>query len=183
MTPSLQTDSDIDIELPGSGGDDSTGLLYSVDGRSQLHLFRLKVQLAYLEGKIYDMLLSNRSRKLTPEARQQAVTHISQLLERWKQSIPGPLQLENMSGNLLSGPLVHMTVVYQTYLMCLTMTHGLYANDSPWLNALGGLGSDLLRTFNPQGRMSMEGTASSTQVAWERCVGTSRAILNILSYQ
>jgi len=183
MTPSLQIDSDIDIDLPGSAGDDSAGHLYTVDGRSQLHLFRLKVQLAHLEGMIYDTLLSNRARKLTSEARQQAVTHIGQLLERWKQSIPGQLQLENMSGNLLSGPLVHMTVVYQTYLMCLTMTHGLYANDSPWLKALGGLGSDLLRTFNPQGNRCMEGNAPATQIVWERCVGTSRAILNILSYQ
>ncbi|KAI1751389.1 hypothetical protein F4782DRAFT_531663 [Xylaria castorea] len=183
ITPSLQLDSDIDIDLPGvSSSDDCGNLLYSVDGLSQLHLFRAKVQLAHLEGKIYDTLLSNRSRKLSDEAREQAVLQIDRLLERWKQSIPAPLQLENMAVNLLSGPLIHMTVLYQTYLMCLTMTHGLYAHNSPWLKALGGLGSDLLRTFNPRGSACMDGSASSTPAIWENCVTASRAILNILSY-
>jgi hypothetical protein len=179
----LQVDSDIDIDLPGSAGDDTASILYSNDGLSQLNLFRTKVQLAHLEGRIYDNLLSNRSRKLSHQARQQVVVQIDGLLERWKQSIPVALQLENMSGNLLSGPLVHMTVLYQTYLMCLTMTYGLYSHDSPWLTALGGLGSDLLRTFNPRGDACMDVNASSTPIVWEKCVSTSRAILNILSYQ
>ncbi|KAI0448975.1 hypothetical protein F5B21DRAFT_509611 [Xylaria acuta] len=183
ITPSLQLDSDIDIDLPGlSSGDDCGNLLYSADGLSQLHLFRAKVQLAHLEGRIYDTLLSNRSRKLSHEAREQAVLQIDRLLGRWKQSIPAPFQLENMTVNLLSGPLIHMTVLYQTYLMCLTMTHGLYAHNSPWLKALGGLGSDLLRTFNPRGSACMDGSASSTPAIWEKCVTASRAILNILSY-
>ncbi|KAI0857106.1 hypothetical protein F4860DRAFT_490914 [Xylaria cubensis] len=183
ITPSLQLDSDIDIDLPGlSSGDDCGNLLYSADGLSQLHLFRAKVQLAHLEGRIYDTLLSNRSRKLSNEAREQAVLQNGRLLERWKQSIPAPFQLENMVMNLLTGPLIHMTVLYQTYLMCLTMTHGLYAHNSPWLKALGGLGSDLLRTFNPRGSVCMDGSASLTPAIWENCVTASRAILNILSY-
>ncbi|KAJ2973005.1 hypothetical protein NUW58_g9051 [Xylaria curta] len=182
VTPSLQVDSDIDVDLPGSAGDDCGSVLYSPDGRSQLHLFRAKVQLAHLEGRIYDTLLSNRSRKLSHEAREQAVLQIDRLLERWKQSIPAPFQLENMSVNLVSGPLIHMTVLYQTYVMCLTMTHGLYAQNSPWLKALGGLGSGLLR-FNPRGDAYMRGSASSTPAIWQKCVTASRAILNILSYQ
>lgn len=184
ITPSLQLDSDIDIDLPGSSnGDDCGNFLYTADGLSQLHLLRAKVQLAHLEGRIYDTLLSNRSRKLSREAREQAVLQIDRLLGRWKQSIPAPFQLENMTVNLLSGPLIHMTVLYQTYLICLTMTHGLYAQNAPWLKALGGLGSDLLRTFNPRGSACMDGNASSAPAIWEKCVTASRAILNILSYQ
>ncbi|KAI1814445.1 hypothetical protein GGS20DRAFT_413211 [Poronia punctata] len=184
VTPSFQNDDDIDLDLPGVQGDDTASLVFSADGLSQLNLFRVRVQLAHLEGKIYDMLLSNRSKRLTPEDRRKAVMHIDALLEQWRQSIPTPFQLENMWGNLMSGPLVHMTVVYQTYLMCLTMTHGLYANDSPWMKALGCLGSDLLRTFDPRASASMDGNFSSpNSVVWEKCVGTSRAILNILSYQ
>ncbi|KAI3322326.1 hypothetical protein HD806DRAFT_499782 [Xylariaceae sp. AK1471] len=183
ITPSLQVDSDIDIDLPGSVCDDGTGIIYSTDGLAQLNLFRVKVQLAHIEGKIYDTLLSNRSRKLSNEARHQAVVQIDRLLERWKKSIPAPLQLENMSGNLLSGPLILMTVLYQTYLMCLTMTHGLYTYDSPWLKALGGLGSDLLRSFHPRSDVCMDPNGVSTPMVWEKCVSASRAILKILSYQ
>jgi hypothetical protein len=77
-----------------------------------------------------------------------------------------------------------MTVLYQTYLMCLTTTHGLYTHDAPWLMALGGLGSDLLRTFNPRSDACMEGNGGvSTPMVWEKCVSASRAILHILSYQ
>ncbi|KAI1425638.1 hypothetical protein F5Y12DRAFT_745933 [Xylaria sp. FL1777] len=183
ITPSLQIDSDIDIDLPSSASDDCGSLLYSIDGMSRFHLFRAKVQLAHLEGRIYDTLLSNRSRKLSHEARKRAVLQIDRLMERWERSIPPPFRLENMSGNLSSGPLVHMTNLYQTYLMCLTMVHGLYAHSSPWLKVLGGLGSDLLRTFNPRGDACLDGTTSSTPAAWENCVTTSRAMLNILFYQ
>ncbi|GAW17151.1 hypothetical protein ANO14919_066010 [Xylariales sp. No.14919] len=183
ITPSLQIDGDIDIDLPSSANDDCGGLLYSLDGRSQFHLFRAKAQLAHLEGRIYDTLLSNRSRKLSHEVRAQAVSQIHRLMERWERSIPGPFRPENMAGNLLSGPLVHMTNMYQTYLMCLTMTHGLYAHDSPWLKSLGGLGSDLLRTFNPRSDACLDGNRSSTPAVWEKCVTMSRAMLNILSYQ
>lgn len=169
--------------MPGSGGDDGTSIVYSTDGLSQLNLFRAKVQLAHLEGRIYDTFLSNRSRKLSLEARNQAIVEIDGLLEQWKQSIPPPLQLENITGNLLSAPLVHMTVLYQTYIMCLTMTYGLYTHDAPWLKALGGLGSDLLRSFNPRGDACMNGHGMSTPAVWDKCVRASRAILGILSYQ
>ncbi|TGJ83389.1 hypothetical protein E0Z10_g5373 [Xylaria hypoxylon] len=180
ITPSSQIDSDIDIDLPSSASDDCGSVLYSLDGCSQFHLFRAKIQLAQLEGRIYDALLSNRSRKLSHEVRGQAISQIDRLMERWERSIPTPFRPENMTGNLLSGPLVHMTILYQTYLMCLTMTHGLYAHDSPWLKSLGGLGSDLLRTFNPR---DVDGSTRSTPAVWEKCVITSREMLNILSYQ
>ncbi|GAW25870.1 putative fungal specific transcription factor domain-containing protein [Rosellinia necatrix] len=183
ITPSLQLDSDIDMDLPSPANDDHGSVLYSADGLSQFHLFRAKVQLAHLEGRIYDTLFSNRSRKLSHEARQEAIAQIDGLLDRWAKSIPTAFQLKNISGNLLKGPLVHMTVLYQTYIMCFTMTHGLYAHNSPWLKALGGLGSDLLRTFNPQHDACMDGGTSSTPVVWEKCVSTSRDILNIFSYQ
>ncbi|KAI1194670.1 hypothetical protein F5X97DRAFT_310329 [Nemania serpens] len=183
ITPSLQIDSDIDIDLPGSSGDDWENILYSTDRQSRFHLFRAKVQLAHVEGKIYDTLFSNRSRKLSPDARQQAVIQVDRLIERWERSIPAPFRLENMTGNLLSEPLVHMTALYQTYMMCLTMRHGLYTQDSPWLKALGVLGSDLLRTFSPRGDAGMGSSGSSTPAIWGKCVTTSRAILNILSYQ
>ncbi|KAI1112302.1 hypothetical protein F5Y14DRAFT_422232 [Nemania sp. NC0429] len=186
ITPSLQIDNDIEIDLPGSAGDDWENILYSTDRQSQFHLFRAKVQLAHVEGRIYDTLFSNRSRKLSPEARQKAVLQVDGLIERWERSIPGPFQLENMSRNLVGGPLVHMTVLYQTYMMCLTMRHGLYTQASPWLKALGGLGSDLLRTFSPcggDGGMDSGGGGSSTPTIWGKCVKTSRDILKILSYQ
>ncbi|KAJ8119058.1 hypothetical protein ONZ43_g3869 [Nemania bipapillata] len=150
MTPSIQIDSDIDIDLPGSTSDDCEALIYSTDKLSQFHLFRFRVQLAHLEGRIYDTLLSNRSRKLSHEARQQAVVQIDELMECWKRSIPTPFQLDHMTGNLL-----------------------------PW----GGLGSDLLRSFNHRVDGCMNGNTSSTPAVWNKCVTTSRAILNILSYQ
>lgn len=183
VTPSLQVDGDIDIHLPNPTDENCGCLLYSADGHSQFHLFRARIQLAHLEGKIYDTLLSNRSRRLSPEARERAVWQIDKLLEQWEQSIPASFRLENISGNLLSGPLVHMTVLYQTYLMCLTMTHGLYAHNSPWLKALGGLGSDLLRMFNPRGNTCVGGPSPSSSAVWGKCVAASRAILKILSYR
>ncbi|KAI1258642.1 hypothetical protein F5Y18DRAFT_421256 [Xylariaceae sp. FL1019] len=183
VTPSLQVDDDIDIDLPGSDPDDNYSFLSSKDGLSQLNFFRAKVQLGHIEGKIYDSLLSNRSRKLSPEARKQAVIHIDTLLERWKESIPTPLHITNMADVLLSSPLIHMTVLYQTYLLCMTMLHGLYSPDAAWLKALGGLGSDLIKTFAPRNSACLDGPSSSSPIVLDKCVKTSRGILNLLVTQ
>ncbi|KAI1331749.1 hypothetical protein F5Y16DRAFT_359174 [Xylariaceae sp. FL0255] len=181
IAPSSTRNEDFDIDLPSIiPSPDNFSLLSSQDGLSQFNLFRAKVQLAHIEGKIYDCLLSNRASKLSNEARQQVVIHLDRLLERWKQSIPPSFHLDNMGKSLVAGPFIHMTLLYQTYQMCLTTLHGLYSLDSAWLNSLGGLGTDLLRTIAPRGAICMEANHSKSPAVWEKCVGTSLGLLRLL---
>ncbi|RYP11845.1 hypothetical protein DL765_007562 [Monosporascus sp. GIB2] len=72
-TPSFQLDSDVDLDLPRADPDELDGTIQSLDGLSRFNYFRARVLLAYISGKIYDELLSHRSKKLSPQTRQQRV--------------------------------------------------------------------------------------------------------------
>lgn len=69
ITPSSQLDGDIDIDLSSSTSHECGSFLSSIDGQSRFDLFRTKVQLGDLEGRIYNTLLSDRFRKLSHQAR------------------------------------------------------------------------------------------------------------------
>ncbi|CAJ2503211.1 Uu.00g106050.m01.CDS01 [Anthostomella pinea] len=182
-TPSMQLDCDIDLDLPGTEFSDATSYLQSNDGLSHLHYLRARVHLAHIEGRIYDTLFSNRSRKQTPEVRQQTVIYLDGLLNGWLQTIPAPLQLGHITKNLKEAPLLHMTALYQTYLICLVMTHGLYSLQAPWLKTLGGLGNYLLRKFNTQTQLTLDLHPPPMPQPWQRCVTTSRESLQVLDSQ
>lgn len=179
--PSVQDDSDVDLELPGTELGDDGNYLSSIDGRTQLNYLRVRVQLAYLEGKVYDDLLSNRSMKVSSETRQGRVAHLFRLLDQWLQKIPGPLRLENITKTVNKAPLTHMILLYHTYLMCYTTLNGLYSLASPWIRSINGFTAAVLEHFDFHTQVCMRHQQPLMPQFWETCVSTSRGCLQILS--
>ncbi|KAI0099506.1 fungal-specific transcription factor domain-containing protein [Daldinia grandis] len=175
--PSMQCDYDLDLDLP----EDNGNYLQSIDGHSQLNYLRARVQLAYLQGKIYDYLLSNRSSRLSLEARQERVSHLAALLNQWVLTIPESMQLEKITETVAKAPLSHMILLYHTYLMCYTALNGLYSLESPWLKAINGLGGSVLRTFDTAANACMRHHQPLLPRFWDTCVRASRGCLNILN--
>ncbi|KAI1468023.1 fungal-specific transcription factor domain-containing protein [Daldinia caldariorum] len=176
--PSIQCDYDIDLDLP----EDNGNYLQSIDGSSQLNYLRARVQLAYLEGKIYDDLLSNRSSRISLEARQERVTHLDGLLNRWVQTIPEPMQLEKITETVAKAPLSHLILLYHTYLICYTTINGLYSLSSPWMKAVNGVSGAVLRSFETRaGSSCAKHQQPLLPRFWDTCVRASRGCLNILN--
>lgn len=121
--PSFQLDNDVDLELPGTKLDSTEGVVQSLDGLSHFNYFRARVLLSHIGGKIYDELYSNRSRKLSAEARQQKIISLDRILDQWHRSIPTPLQAEHMTQTLgkVAGSL--MIGLHRSYLFCLIVSH------------------------------------------------------------
>ncbi|KAI1416084.1 hypothetical protein F5Y13DRAFT_154534 [Hypoxylon sp. FL1857] len=179
--PSIQNEADVDLDLPGTESGDDGNYLQSIDGGTQFNYFRARVQLAYLEGKVYDYLLSNRSMKLSLQARQERVEHLAQLLSRWHKTIPTSLRLENIIDTLDKAPLTHMILLYHTYLMCSITVNGLYSAESPWVKALGSFTTAALQTFDFQSHACMKHEEGLLPDSWNDCVSVSRGCLQILS--
>ncbi|KAI1646270.1 fungal-specific transcription factor domain-containing protein [Daldinia loculata] len=175
--PSIQCDYDLDLDLP----EDNSNYLQSIDGHSQLNYLRARVQLAYLQGKIYDYLLSNRSSRLSVGARQERVSHLAGLLNQWVLTIPESMQLEKITETVAKAPLSHMILLYHTYLMCYTVLNGLYSLDSPWLKAINGVSGSVLRSFDNQANACMRHHTPLLPRFWDTCVRASRGCLNILN--
>ncbi|KAI1773580.1 hypothetical protein F4818DRAFT_116558 [Hypoxylon cercidicola] len=173
--PSIQNDQDVDLDLPGAEGDEYR----SIDGCSHFNYLRTRVQLAYIEGKVYDYLLSNRSTKLTREAREERVLHLSALLDRWLQAIPASLRLERITQTLEKAPLTHVIYLYHTYLTCSTTLLGLYSFEAPWIQLINKSSSEALHSFDNQVHICMKNQYPTIPNLWATCVGMSRQCLKI----
>ncbi|KAI9881710.1 MAG: hypothetical protein M1823_006579, partial [Watsoniomyces obsoletus] len=99
--PSVQLDDDIDLDLPSPKfaaaerqmGDDhaagiGAGIITTADGAAKMNYFVTRIQLAVVEGGVYDYLYSTRSQKRSPEERSRALESVASALERWKASNP-----------------------------------------------------------------------------------------------
>ena len=134
------------------------------------HYLRARVQLAFIEGQIYDKLYSVRSLKETPERRRQQVARLDALLDTWRRSSlplrhsfhqegqfvgedtpqePTDGAAAEDSNNNLTATLNH------TYLFCLFTLHGLYSRDSVWLRNIDILSRTALEHFSNKSERCM----------------------------
>lgn len=178
--PSIQNDEDVDLDLPGTELGDEDNYLSTVNGCSGFNYLRARVQLAYIEGKVYDYLLSNRSMKLSREAREERVSHLTRLLDQWLQAMPASLQLERITQTLETAPLTHVVFLYHTYLMCSTSLLGLYSYEAPWIKAISKSSSEALHHFDNQAHVCMRNHHPVRPGSWALCVSTSRECLKLL---
>jgi hypothetical protein len=100
--PSIQLDDDIDIDLPSPEFDGhqldkahilentmhETGIIATVNGAARINYFLARIQLAVIEGGIYDYLYSVRSQKRSHEERARALESVARALELWSAAIP-----------------------------------------------------------------------------------------------
>jgi hypothetical protein len=155
--PFIQQDNDIDIDLPPMTPSDGAGDLYTLDGRVRMNYFRARVQLASIEGRIYDAMYSTRSTRMVPEQRRQHITKLENMLEDWRRSIPPELQLEHVLNNVGRVDLTHMASLHHAYLMCLVMTHGIYSHSAAWIRAINQYSRvQLIEAEYPRGRCTSQ---------------------------
>ncbi|KIX02995.1 uncharacterized protein Z518_06545 [Rhinocladiella mackenziei CBS 650.93] len=104
--PSIQVDDDVNLDLPWpievqhdeerSGinrTDDTAGCIITTDGISKMNYLVARIQLAAIEGGVYDYVYSTRSRKRSAEERSRARQSVAHALEMWKASIPSEFDI------------------------------------------------------------------------------------------
>ncbi|RYO89316.1 hypothetical protein DL766_005156 [Monosporascus sp. MC13-8B] len=178
-TPSLQLDSDVDLDLPRADPDELDGSIQSFDGLSRFNYFRARVLLAHVSGRIYDELFSHRSKKLSPQTREQRVIRLDRILDQWQRSIPAPLHPEHLGQTLgmVSGSL--MVVLHHTYLLCLITLHGVYSLESPWIKKLGGFTNMVLQHADNNSEVCRKHQTPPLPSAWAKIVSTTRGCLQL----
>ncbi|KAK8052801.1 transcriptional regulator [Apiospora saccharicola] len=204
ITPSVQLDCDIDLGLPGIisscvSPENMFGIMEDESWHGQesptpppVHYLRARVQLAFIEGQIYDQLYSVRSLKQTPEQRRQQVARLDALLDTWRRSSLPPAVLahhhhhhqegqiaaaENYSNN---DPGLAATLNH-TYLFCLFTLHGLYSLDSVWVQNIDILGRTALENFSNKSERCMHSLQPPIPDAWNKCVLASRRSVQLIN--
>lgn len=169
--PSVQLDDDIDLDLPGVGVDQGRNydVIASNDFTSNnsetvaMKYFLIRIQLAVIEGGVYDYLYSTRSQKRSPEERLHALESVADALEHWKASIPA----EFLGSEALSiAPfeiLPFLPTLRATHLLCTTCINEAHAWNARWVASLR--------------KSSNEGTVLCLPPRWEALVEDARNVM------
>ncbi|KAF4445471.1 hypothetical protein F53441_10813 [Fusarium austroafricanum] len=142
--PSVQVDDDIDLEFPMSTDlfEDRAGIITTVDGNSSIDYFLSRVQLAHIQGDIYDHLYSTRAWKRSPEERRLKREAILLALNNWKASITSDFGAANVIMTTNDNPSAgaFFCVLHTTSLLCLMLITRAHGWDEQWVGVLRDLG-------------------------------------------
>ena len=142
--PSIQLDNDINLEIGSfsSDGDselknnEHTGIFGVVDKIMSMNYLAIRVQLATVQGAVYDYIYSTRSRNRTSEERFHALQSVSDALKQWRASIPIKLRTSTTSERVRPSILRIIAALHATSLACSTLIHRAHAWDIDWMNNL-----------------------------------------------
>lgn len=179
LSPSFQSDSDIDVPLPPLEPPlDSCGLMWTLDGQVYFNFYRMRVDLANIQGKIYDLLYSNRSSKIGLAERQKRIAHLQALLDRWHDRIPPEFQIKTVASSTGPMELIPLTKLHHSYLLCVFMTNGVCGHDPKWVNFVGTISSSVWESrCTDNGGCNLNPSAGGMAAlpeAWAKCVEMSR---------
>ncbi|KAH6723774.1 fungal-specific transcription factor domain-containing protein [Leptodontidium sp. MPI-SDFR-AT-0119] len=132
--PPIQEDDDMDVGLPEY-------CTNPPNGANRHNFFRLRINLAHIQGKIYKQLLSVRASKQSVAQRVIAVRTLEASLQRWKASVPleyqqdfyAMLPLPNM---VEMTPVMHSVVLRLTYFHALNAVHRFSTPVNQWQNVM-----------------------------------------------
>jgi hypothetical protein len=134
---SVQQDDDVDLNLPTTGADDDIPLqpdrepgdIVTMDSTARINFFLSRVQLAVIEGAVYDYLYSTRAMKRTPEERETALKSVARALHQWKATVPPEFSAENAVMTTPPTALGFLGVMHATSLVCTSHIHQVFPSN------------------------------------------------------
>ncbi|KAK1998396.1 fungal-specific transcription factor domain-containing protein [Colletotrichum falcatum] len=171
-TPSFQLDADIDLALPDAWPEDGAGMMAAKNG-SRFNIFRARVELSHLAGKVYDLLYSTRARKVSKQELQSRRARLGSMLDKWRDGIPVEFGMESVVGNVEELPAVHMSLLYHNYFVATIMTQGIYLHNAEWMQSFSSYSQRVMAGQEDEGgRAELPGK-------WSECVSLSRGCMKL----
>jgi hypothetical protein len=174
--PSIQIDDDINLDIPSpaiveyhedrsriNNAGDATGVITTVDGDVEMNYLVARIQLAAIEGGVYDYIYSTRSRKRTPEERYNALQSVACALEQWKAFIPSEFHASACLTRVPPGILRFIGALHSTSMACTTLINQAHAWDVEWIASIRRYGRQGIEPLLPP--------------RWEALVGEARYLL------
>ncbi|KAJ2899166.1 fungal specific transcription factor domain-containing protein [Zalerion maritima] len=145
--PPLLRDEDIDVDLPALDPEDGAGVVVSCDGNAKFNILRSRIQIAWVQGKIYDWICSARAARTPLAQRVQLTQKLEKVLQEWKNGVPSPFLPENVTSETDPGTLRFFMILHWEHFMCQAMIRGTHIHNRPWLLRLAGNASSLMTTY------------------------------------
>lgn len=184
----VQLDSDIDLDLPPAKlpEGDLTGFGFTRNGNTGMNLFRARVQLARIQGKVYEYVYSASAQNAGPEDRSKNIASILHMLNAWSSQIPMDFQSATLSslsadhiGPVDPGLYRHFCMLYAVRLSCRALVGYASAWDSfhfsGWMDQMQDYGQMVVTGK----RVSSQGTSMAVPQGWEVLVEEARDFMRL----
>ncbi|KAF4980496.1 hypothetical protein FZEAL_3507 [Fusarium zealandicum] len=182
--PYHQPDGETDLDLPAANPEDDLGVIRSTADTAQLCYLRARAQLACIQGRVHDVLYSQRTKTLTQEQKSTAVSRIEMELEEWRREIPAELQDTDKMRQRLSPVAVQlmMTMLYRHF-ECLVQIRSIFSFDDAWIDRVNRYLSPAVIEINDDEQDGEVRRSSLTPLprGWSECVERSRLCVELLT--
>ncbi|OAL20184.1 hypothetical protein AYO20_11548 [Fonsecaea nubica] len=152
--PPVQREADIELEYPSAEPEDGAGtvaITSNTDCTVPFSFLRCRVQLAQIQGEVYDFMVATRAGMGTSvdSARDEDVAQLNHMLDAWLSSIPPPFRpsaiLQAGQQNLSRS----FAVLYSAHLACRTQVYRAHAMASHWVQSLRTFGRTVMNSPGP----------------------------------
>ncbi|RKL32848.1 hypothetical protein BFJ72_g10348 [Fusarium proliferatum] len=169
--PPIQSQNDISIDWPSAVPTDGAGMLYTADSSSSFNFFLSRVQLAHMQGEVYEAMLSKSPTASDAYVRFDNVTRIHQMLDDWLARIPFEFSPSAITQSGNANLQRAFGVLYSSHLTCRSVVCKAHAMESQWIPSLQDFG----RKAVEQGVV----TAPRLPVGWHKLVHESREYIEL----
>jgi Fungal specific transcription factor domain len=136
--PPIINDNDMDLDIPEAEPNDELGLIRTTGGNSTINYFRLRINLATIQSKVYTDLYSVHALKLSESERLPLLQRLDNMLVDWKDCLPVGLQPDKLASSVSPPSLIHIVELHMLYFNCLAMVHRVSFQNRNWTKAITG---------------------------------------------
>lgn len=172
--PPIQREIDIDLTWPSAEPEDGAGFVMTADGMSRFNFFLSRVQLAQIQGDIYDAMHSTRAQGWSSHQQQnhQAAV-LRDRLDDWMSRVPRQFRPDA----LLRASDTHLYrsfgILFASHLACRIFICQAHIMEARWLQTLQDFGRDAVRG---------EVIASTpSPPGWQELVNDAREFMNLFT--
>ncbi|KAK7415719.1 hypothetical protein QQX98_005632 [Neonectria punicea] len=174
VEPYLLQYHDMDIDVKGVTGLDDVGFVFLNDSSQRVDFFQLRIELAIIQGKVYDLVYSVRASKLSSNQKQAATERLDRMLDQWYRSVPEYFTF-GKAAELEARLRRHCISLHVAYYQCLFSSRRANASERPWVKRL----IDYSDTLGQESEPSKESQHASALLPsnWSNLVTAARSCL------
>ncbi|KAF5559918.1 transcriptional activator Mut3p [Fusarium napiforme] len=169
--PPIQSQNDISIDWPSATPADGAGMLYTADNSSSFNFFVSRVQLAHIQGQVYEAMLSKSPTASDVYVRLDNVARIHQMLDDWLTRIPFEFSPSAITQSGNANLQRAYGVLYSSHLTCRSVVCKAHAMEAQWIPSLQDFGRKAIE----QGVVA----APRLPVGWHKLVHESREYIEL----
>ncbi|KAF5692319.1 transcriptional activator Mut3p [Fusarium circinatum] len=183
--PYHQPDCETDMDLPEVNPEENLGIITSSTDTIRFNCLRACAKFAFIQGKAYDLLYSQKSHTLTPEGKARLIALIEELLKDWVDEIPPELRTrEGIDKRLSVSPLARdmMTNLWSRHIETRIKIHSIFTFEDTWINRVRRyLSPAVIDISDDVDGEVKRADLTPLPAGWDECVGNARVCLELIS--